>query len=122
MQFYALTFCALFLMSCSGTKKVSSVSQTTTNAKNQYFKKKQRVLSKETNLYSSQELSEKVNRIILTYTDTELSQIARSKVEETANGYSWKFTNVSTGQSYTVQTDYSFKEIEISKATSLSEL
>ena len=67
----------------------------------------------------SPQLSVVVNKIIETNTNSKASQIARSNVRQTENGYTWKFTNVATGKSYEVFTNERFEEVKISKLSSL---
>ncbi|UZO81301.1 hypothetical protein NBT05_02225 [Aquimarina sp. ERC-38] len=69
----------------------------------------------ERKLAESLQLSVMVNTIIEKNTSSKASQIARSPVTQTESGYTWKFTNVSTGKSYKVQTNEKFEEVEISK-------
>lgn len=70
-------------------------------------------------LPESPQLSAVVNTIIEKNTNSKASQIARSEVTQTESGYTWKFTNVATGKSYEVNTNEQFKEVKISKLSSL---
>lgn len=63
----------------------------------------------------NQQLTNKVNGIIENYLGVPISSIARSDIEETTEGYQWKFMNVKTGENFIANSDFNFISIKIIK-------
>lgn len=145
---YYYLILSFFIISCSGSKEVATTEPASAidydTYENEYYIKKSKnamtPLNPETSTNSynnvqkayqeqgrsnamveSREIDLKVNEIIRSHTGKDMTNIARSDVFDTKTGYEWKFTNVETGQSFRVITDYNFENVNIIQLSSLSD-
>lgn len=115
-QLLLFVFLASYLSSCSGSKEISSYDSNVgdKNYQNRYYQKKsyptERAYKVEAN---SEEINTKANKIIEKYAGVSITDIARSKVFKTREGYEWKFTNVTTGENFEIQTDHNLQSVNI---------
>ena len=132
--FLHLSLLTLFLFSCSSTKEPLQTDSNVdySNYENKYYIKKSKNQRSSYSLdkvyrpkngvvVRSEKISKTVNEIIEEHTGNPISQIARSDVYKTNIGYEWKFTNVSTGQSYKIETNRDFEDIQVKMLSSISD-
>ena len=104
-----------FIVSCSSSKEITTELQEVEPEVESLVLEEIAPSEKPLDQINKELLTNKINKIIQNYLGVPISSIARSDIEETIDGYQWKFMNVKTGENFIANSDLNFETVQITK-------